>query len=337
MSKFFSYAFCGLVCLSAWSCRPVQDSERIAEIDGAVVTHKELARTGGKALAHAREQLYRLERQKLDEHIGATLLTREAKNRNLSVSTLLEQEVAGKVPAVTDDEVREFYQANQARLRVEFDKVRERIREYLQSQRLEAKKGEFIAGLRAKANIKNYLKPPQVFRVEVALAGAPSRGDGAAPVTIVKFEDYQCPFCKTVQPRFSELIKKYQGKVRLVHKDLPLTELHPEARQAAEAARCAGDQGKFWEYHDKLYERSPKASANDLQVYAKEIGLNTESFANCYASGKHRAAVQKDLSEGAALGLTGTPAFFINGRELIGAQPLEAFTAIIDDELALAK
>ncbi|MGZ8498710.1 MAG: DsbA family protein, partial [Candidatus Binatia bacterium] len=156
-------------------------------------------------------------------------------------------------------------------------------------------------------------------------------------VTLVKFEDFQCPYCKTVQPVFVDLLKRYSGKLRIVHKDLPLEAIHPQARQAAEAARCAGDQEKFWDYHDKLYERSPKASASDLKGFAKEIGLNTESFESCFANGKFKAAVQKDLSEGAALGLTGTPAFFINGRELIGAQPIEAFTAIIDEELALAK
>jgi len=200
-----------------------------------------------------------------------------------------------------------------------------------------ARKSEFLSGLRAKAKVTTYLKPPEVYRSEVVISGAPTRGVAEAPVTIVKFEDFQCPYCKTVQPRFAELLKKYGGKVRLVHKDLPLEELHPQARQAAEASRCAGDQGKFWEFHDKLYEYSPKASNEDLKSYAKEIGLNLDNFERCYTSGRYKAAVQKDLVEGAALGLTGTPAFFINGRELSGAQPLEAFTAIIDEELALVK
>jgi len=241
------------------------------------------------------------------------------------------------VAAITDEEIQSFYDGNKGRLGVELAKVRNQIREYLQSQKVEARKNEFLSGLRAKAKVTTYLKPPQVYRSELAIAGAPMRGVEKAPVTIVKFEDFQCPYCKTVQPRFSELLNKYDGKVRLVHKDLPLEELHPQARQAAEASRCAGDQGKFWQYHDKLYEHSPKASADDLKAYAKEIGLNLDSFESCYTSGKHKAAVQKDLLEGAALGLTGTPVFFINGREVVGAQPMEAFTAIIDEELALAK
>jgi len=123
----------------------------------------------------------------------------------------------------------------------------------------------------------------------------------------------------------------------LVHKDLPLDAIHPQARQAAEAARCAGEQGKFWEYHDKLYANSPKAGVEELKSYAKEVGLNSASFDQCYGSGKFRAAVQKDLNDGAQLGLTGTPTFFINGREISGAQPVEAFAAIIDEELGQVK
>ena len=181
------------------------------------------------------------------------------------------------------------------------------------------------------------MKPPPVFRAELSVAGEPFRGSEKARVTVVKFEDFQCPFCKQVQPTFNELLSRYNGKVRLIHKDLPLESLHPQARQAAEAARCANEQGKFWEYHDKLYANSPKASADNLKSYAKEVGLNVDSFDRCFASGKYKAVVQQDLNEGAQLGLNGTPTFFINGREISGNQPLEAFEAIIDEELARPK
>jgi protein-disulfide isomerase len=337
MPKLFCFFLLGLTILPAWSCRPANRSETIAEIDGDVITRTELNQSAGKALANAREQLYKLERQKLDEYIGATLLTREAKNRNVSVTTLLEQEVDGQIPAIADEEVRAFYDSHKDRLQVDYGKAREKIRDFLRDQKIQERRALLVSSLRSKASIKTYLTPPQAYRAQLSISGAPSKGAEKAAVTMVKFEDFQCPYCKTVQPRFLELLKKYDGKIRIVHKDLPLEEIHPQARQAAEAARCAGDQGKFWEYHDKLYERSPKASVDDLKAYAKELGLEVSGFDRCIASGRFRAAVQKDLMEGAALGLTGTPAFFINGRELSGAQPLEAFTAIIDEELAVAK
>jgi protein-disulfide isomerase len=317
-------------------CRKA-DEAKLADIDGQVVNASDLEKTAGKELFVQRERLYRLEKQKLDEYIGATLLTREAKNRNISVSMLLEHEINAKVPAITEEEIQAFYNGNKDRIRVDLDKVHDQIRDYLREQRLESRKNEFFKTLRSKAKVTSYLKPPPIFRADVATNGAPFKGAEKAAVTIVKFEDFQCPYCKTVQGTFPELLKRYDGKVRLVHKDLPLDAIHPQARQAAEAARCAGEQGKFWEYHDKLYANSPKAGVEELKSYAKEVGLNAVSFDQCYGSGKFRAAVQKDLNDGAQLGLTGTPTFFINGREISGAQPVEAFAAIIDEELGQAK
>jgi protein-disulfide isomerase len=245
--------------------------------------------------------------------------------------------VNSKVPPITEAEIQGFYNSNKERLRVEFDKVHDQIRDYLREQRVESRKNEFFKTLRSKAKVTTYLKSPPLFRADVAVNGAPFKGSERAPVTIVKFEDFQCPYCKTVQTTYQELLKRYNGKLRLVHKDLPLDTIHPQARQAAEAARCAGEQGKFWEYHDTLYANSPKAAVEELKAYAKQVGINTESFEQCFTSGKYKGLVQRDLSEGAQLGLTGTPTFFINGREMSGAQPVEAFTAVIDEELNQAK
>ena len=329
-----------LLALVIWpgsGCRPSTDSEKLAEVDGRVITRAEVDKTAGKQLRNLRQQLYRLERQKLDEYIGATLLTKEAKERGVSVTTLLEQEVDSKVQPVTEDEIRAFHEKNQKHIQVELDKVQEQIRDHLKQQKTTERKLDYFKTLRAKANIKTYLKSPPIHRAEVLIKGAPSKGASSAPVKIVKFEDFECPFCKSVQPTLAELLKKYDGKVRLSHKDLPLEAIHKQAQLAAEAARCAGDQGKFWQYHDILYSKAPKLGEADLKAYAKEVGLDSASFDGCLASRKHKGVVQQDLAEGADLGLTGTPSFFINGREISGAQPLEAFAAIIDDELARAQ
>jgi protein-disulfide isomerase len=320
--------------LSVVGCSRRGDSGKLAEVDGTVITRAEVERFGGKPLSNIRQQLYQLERQKLDEYIGATLLSRAAKNRGVSVSTLMEQEVNAKVPPVSEDEVRAFYEANKGRIGVELDKVHDNIRDYLQEQKIAARKNEYFKTLRMNAKITSYLKPPPIHRAEVSVNGAPVKGTDKALVTIVKFEDFECPFCKSVQPALEAVMKKYNGKVRIVHKDLPLQAIHPQAQLAAEAARCSGDQGKFWEYHDLLYAKAPKLAATDLNAYAKQISLDTTKFDQCLKSGKYKEAVQKDLSEGAQLGLTGTPTFFINGREISGALPLESFTAIIDEELA---
>ena len=312
-------------------------STKIADVDDRAILASDLEQYAGREISLQRENLYKLEKQKLDEYISAFLLTQEAKKRGVSVETILDQEVNSKILPVGDDEIEVFYKANRARIGGDLNKVKEQLRDYLRNQKVEAQKALFFKSLRAKARVITYLKPPPVFRAQVSLAGEPFRGSEKAPVTIVKFEDFQCPFCKQIQPTVNALLSRYNGKVRLVHKDLPLESLHPQARQAAEAARCAHEQGKFWEYHDKLYAKSPKASADDLKGYAKDVGLNVDSFDRCYASGKYKAVVQQDLNEGAQLGLTGTPTFFINGREISGNQPSEAFEAIIDEELASKK
>ena len=337
MYKSLFFFLLGLSLSFGWSCSPTKDSEKLAEVDGTIITRAEIDRAGGKQLQNLRQQLYQLERQKLNEYIGATLLSREAKERGVSVSTLMEQEVSAKISAVSEEDIRTFYESNKARIGVELDKVHDQIRDFLSEQRATARKNEYFKTLGAKAKVTTYLKPPPVQRADVSVNGAPFRGSEKAKVTIVKFEDFQCPFCKTVQPTFKDLLKKYDGKVRVVHKDLPLETIHPQAFQAAEAARCAGEQGKFWEYHDKLYADTPKLGPEELKSAAKDVGLNVPSFDQCFTSRKYRSAVQKDLNDGAQLGLTGTPAFFINGREISGARPLDDFSAIIDEELGQTK
>jgi protein-disulfide isomerase len=174
-----------------------------------------------------------------------------------------------------------------------------------------------------------------VFRATLDLEGAPIRGAQEAPVTIVEFSDFHCPFCRSVQPTLTELLKRYEGKVRLVYKHLPLDSLHPQARRASQASWCAGTQGKFWEFHDAVYA-SGTSDAGDpaMAAVASQIGLDAGAFATCLAGPQSAQVVDRDVQQGSALGLTGTPGFFINGRELTGAQPLEAFVKVIDEELA---
>jgi protein-disulfide isomerase len=305
----------------------------VADVDGQVVYASDLEKSAAKALSEQRQSLYHLQKQKLDEYIDAVLLTREAKKSAISVEALLDQEVHSKIMPITDDEIEVFYSSNKSRLGMDLKEAREQIREFLRVKKIETQKTLYLNSLRSNSKIETYLKAPPPFRAEVPIAGAPSKGPEYAQVTIVKFEDYQCPFCREVQPIFRELLSRYNGKIRLVHKDHPLDSIHPQARQAAEAARCADEQGKFWNYHDILYANYPKVSEENLKNLAKEVGLDVNAFNRCLGSDKFKAAVQQDLIDGAKLGVTGTPTFFINGREVSGNQSVEIFGAIIDEEL----
>jgi protein-disulfide isomerase len=156
-------------------------------------------------------------------------------------------------------------------------------------------------------------------------------------VTIVEFSGFDWPLCKRVLPTLTQLESQYGNNVKPVFRDDPIDQLHPGAHKAHEAARCANEQEKFWAYHDVLFSNALKASPEQLKAYAQEVGLDISAFEQCVSSGKYQAAVQQDVGEGTRAGVTGTPAFCINGRLVSGAQPLESFMRVIEDELARAR
>jgi protein-disulfide isomerase len=174
-------------------------------------------------------------------------------------------------------------------------------------------------------------------RFDVAEAGNPAIGPVDAPVTIIEFSDYQCPYCKrwydTVKTR---LLADYEGKIRFVYRDLPLSSIHPEAQGAAEAANCAGAQNAYWQYHDALFGAKYGLGAQVYSLYAADLGLDVDAFNTCVAERRYQSEVNDDASVGVSLGLTGTPTFFINGLKLVGAQPFEVFQQVIDNELKTA-
>jgi protein-disulfide isomerase len=304
----------------------------VAVVDGQPITLEELEASLGTSLTKLEQDLYNLKKERLDSMIGERLLAREAGKRGVEVKQLVETEITAKIPPVTDQEVDAFYETNKARLPTAPD-IKSQIKQFLASQRAQARGQAYIAELRSSTKVDVALAAPPVRRATVPVEGAPIRGTKAAPITIVEFSDFHCPFCKKVQPTLMEVLAKYPDKVRLIYKDLPLEGLHPQARRASEAARCAGDQGKFWEYHDKIYAGGPDVAPEYLRKLATDVGLELKAFETCLADGKHKPGIQTDLDQASQLGLSGTPAFFINGRPLSGAQPLDAFVKIIDDEL----
>lgn len=174
---------------------------------------------------------------------------------------------------------------------------------------------------------------PQYTRYEIPTEGYPSLGPADAPITIVEFSDFQCPFCRRFhEETYQALLDAYPGQIRFVYRNLPLTSIHPDAMPSAIASLCANDQNAYWDYHGKLFSSETLTRESFIQ-YASDLSLNVDEFTACLDSGKHDEFIQQDMNFALDLGVQSTPTFFINGLAIVGAQPLSAFQQIIDLEL----
>ncbi|MEX2304343.1 MAG: thioredoxin domain-containing protein [Bryobacterales bacterium] len=299
----------------------------LAVVDGKAITEEDLGIRG--ELLQLEQQRYEITNRALQNAIAERLLEAEAARRGVSLEALIEQEIQGKAGDPTDQEVEAFYEQQKQRIRRPLAEVRPQVAEALKSIKAGAIQDEFVAALREKSDVQVRLEP---LRVPIELSQAPMRGPAEAPVTIVEFSDFQCPFCKRAQPIIQQVRERYPEQVNWRFKDLPLNSIHPAAQAAAEAARCAGDQGKFWEYRDALFHADQIVEGMHQGV-SESLGLDSEPFLECLKSQKYRDAVQADSQEAQKLGISGTPTFVINGIVLSGAQPFEEFARVIEDEL----
>jgi protein-disulfide isomerase len=304
----------------------------VATVDGVPITQQQLEDHVAAKLVEIDNQRYEVLSEGLDELIADQLFEKEAKARGVTPEALAQTEITAKIADPSDTEVQQVYDANKAQLQGQtLEQIKPRIVEYLKNQKSEVRRQQYIAELKQKYKTTVALKPPII---EVETAGRPEKGGGAnAPVTIVYFSDYECPFCSRAESVVDQVMKQYGDKIRLVFRDYPLP-FHPNARPAAEAASCANAQGKFWEYHAKLFANQNDLGADKLTAYAEQVGLDKGKFADCLAKKPYTAAIDKDMADAQKVGVNGTPAFFINGRMLSGAQPFDKFKEIIDDELA---
>jgi protein-disulfide isomerase len=307
-------------------------ADAVAIVGGEPITAQRLEQEIRGQLLDLRMREYQLRSRALDEIIARTLVEKEAKARGVSQGDLSKAEVDDKV-AVSEPEARAHYEANKARFKDQpEEEALKRSSNELRQQRVRERRLAFVRELREKAGVRVLLEP---VRVTVEPGNNPSRGPAAAPVTIVEFSDFQCPYCARALPTLKKVQETYGDRVRMVFRDFPLQN-HPQAPKAAEAAGCADEQGRFWEMHDRLFANQAKLQVPDLKQHAAELGLESAKFDECLDSGRRATDWQLDLAEGSGYGVTGTPAFFINGRMLVGAQPYESFVQVIEDELARA-
>jgi protein-disulfide isomerase len=329
-------ALSALGALAIAQARPPAESggtpQPAATVAGTPIDLAEVDALVRPQLVELRAREHQLRSQALDALVTRSLMEREAAARGVSPEALHQSEVVAKA-TVSEADVKSVYAANRARLgdASEADGMQQ-VRDALKQQRESERRNAFARDLRAKYEVKVLLEP---YRVPVELADAPVRGNPRAPVTIVEFSDFQCPFCVRVRPTVKRVRDTYGDRVRWAFRHYPL-DFHPLAQKAGEAAACAAEQGRFWEMHDRLWEKPSELQVPELKAHAQAIGLDAQAFATCLEAGRHAGLVERDFQAGQEYGVSGTPAFFVNGRLISGAQPFEAFQQVIDDELARA-
>jgi protein-disulfide isomerase len=302
----------------------------VATVGNHKITEKELDAKIKPQLAAIQSQEYELKVQAIKSMADEYVLEQAAKKENLTSDAYLQKHMSGK--PVTQMDAKLFYdQHKEIQQRYpKYDEIKDRLTQALEAQRYDQERTTLLDQLRKDHPVTVMLTAP---RIDVKTAGHPEIGSKDAPVTIVEFSDFQCPFCGRAEPTLKQVREKYGDKVRLIYMDFPLG-IHDHAIDAASAGRCAGEQGKFWPFHDAMFADQSKLTPADLKAEAKKLGLDTAKFDDCFDKGKYKSEIEADLTQGKDLGIDGTPAFFINGRPLTGAQPFDKFQTTIDEELA---
>jgi len=275
------------------------------------------------------EEIFEARERGIQELVQQRVVEREARARDLTADELFEQ-ITGSAQAPTEEEIASWYQENQSRLRgATLEQVSSQIGQFLLEQRRREAWQAFIGPRLDALSYEMVLAPPRKDLEATRLV----RGPVDAPVTLMAFSDYQCPFCIRSEPVLAEVLSRYPERLRLVHRHFPLENVHPFARAASEAAMCAEEQGKFWAYHDAIFARGGRLTEATFGELADALELEREAFDTCVEQRRYADFVEQDIRAGEAAGVTGTPAFFVNGIPLKGARDAEELSRIVESEL----
>ncbi len=333
--KLIALLILGLIAEATTTAVYAQTEENIvAIVNGRRITQKEVDSATVSQLLPLQQQIYALRKTALENLITRIVLENEAKKRGVSVEGLKKQLTVGSVEIPTSQVEQAYLENASAFGAMNSDEAKERIRLDLESQARMRNYREAISRLKENSSIELHLEEPKLPSINGDKA-TPSMGAKEAAITITEFSDFQCPYCKKAQNTIKQVLQNYGNNVRIVFKHLPL-EIHPQAFSAAQAAFCAGEQNRFWQYHDALFA-SENLSPETLTKIAIKLGLSTPNFKTCMESETSRTAVLNDTQEARQLGINGTPTFIINGKFVRGALGFEEFKGIIEQELKSAQ
>lgn len=305
-------------------------SSVLATINGEPITRAQVEASVSAQLKSVDLEYARKRHETVEMALGQLMAERLLDTAAAEDGTTREQMLAGLATGqVSDADIDAFYEANKSRINGTKDQLKEQIRQYLGQQRMQTAYSELVASLQERYKAETLLEP---FRIPVEAIG-PALGPADAPVTLVEFSDFECPYCVRIYPTLQQVVKKYGDKVRLVYRQFPL-DIHDNAFKASEASLCADEQGKFWEIHNAMFDNMQMVKSGSFGELANTLGLDMKAFNICMASGKYASRVEQDMEDGSIVGVTGTPATFVNGRLVSGAISMERLTAMIDEELA---
>src|SRR5262249_55815 len=286
---------------AAQQTRKPSPSDVVATVGGTEITLEQVDRkaldepAGNFGSLKLSQALYEARRAVADEMVGSLLLEQEAKRRGIEQTVLVEQEITSHVVTPTDADVSAWYQANPQRVQgATLDQVRAPIRSLLTQERTQAARQAFLDKLKAKTPVRVMIDPP---RTDVRAGDSPAKGPANAPIELIEFADFECPYCLAAAPTVKRVLDTYADRIRFVYRNDPLQN-QPNARPAAEAAQCAHEQERFWVYHDRLFDNPGKLSDAELKKTAADLGLDSARFNKCLDEHKYKATVDADTAAG---------------------------------------
>lgn len=312
--------------------KPAPSKEAIAKVNGKVLTVGEVLKGTENEIYEAQKKVFDIKMNKLKSYLLQSYIDSHPGKKGLTNDQFLEKFIAKDVK-ITDAEIQKF--AKERNIPQLNDELKKRIERFLSETKKREAIESWLNSQMAKSPVEVYLEKPQRPVYNVKVGDAPFAGGSDAKVTIVEFSDFQCPYCSRAAQTVNELKKKYGNKIKVVFKNFPLP-FHKDAFKAAEAGLCANEQGAkhFWKLHDLMFAEQDNLKVDGLKAKAKTVGLDMKKFETCLDSSKYANKVRETIEEGKAVSVKSTPAFFVNGQLVNGAQPIEVFSELIDEALA---
>jgi protein-disulfide isomerase len=308
----------------------------VAKIGGEEITEEALIGEDKMDFQDLKKREYELKMERLNKLVVDKLVGEEAKKANMPLNEYLDKKVVGDIK-ISDGEFKKFVAEKKIPESQINPQIKERINSYLQTLKRQDLIQAHVAKLTKGNPVEVYFTKPKLM-IPVEVGSAPLYGKTDAPITLVEFSDFQCPFCSRGADVVTEIKKKYGNKVKIAFKHFPLP-MHKDAVPAAEVSMCVNEQGvdKFWKFHDIAFKNQEKLDSASLEKYAKDAGANVDKVKECVSAKKFADFVKKDMEYGEKIGVKSTPTFFVNGQLIAGAVPIDQFSEVIDDELAAAK